>query len=178
MDCDAPGYPRKRAAVGRVVMHLRHMLRQGLLENLGYLGSRLSCFHRHLTHKDEELFGDADIAATAAAQAIQHSADAMSRAWADYTPQAYAGALVLITAEMCDFRPSQIDDDPLLGWGPLIGQGITLQTMDAHHVKMIEPAHASELARILSDALEKQNERAPREAGDGVSMTSKVLIPA
>ena len=163
MDCDAPGYPGKRAAASRIVMHLRQMLRQSRSENFAYLRSRLSYFYRHLTKKDADLFGDdTDVAATSVAQAIQHSADEMTKAWEDYTPTPYPGSLLLIAAGIRDFRPSLIDDDRLLGWGAMIGQGIALQIMNAHHVRMIEPSHAPELAGILSDYLEKPVDRAPQ----------------
>jgi thioesterase domain-containing protein len=169
MDCDAPGYPRTRPAFSRVMMHLRLMLRQGWSENMAYLGSRLTYFYRHLTRKDEDLFAeDADIAASSAAKAIQASADAMSKAWEDYTPAPYPGRMLLIRAGIRDVRPSLIDDDPLLGWDGTIGDGVALRTMDAHHVKMIAPEHAAELAAVLSEFLEGSE-----TAADGRAWTTR-----
>jgi thioesterase domain-containing protein len=133
------------------------MLQQGWSENLGYLGKRLAYFYSRLTRKDNDLFGkDADVAASSAAQAIQASADAMSKAWDDYTPAPYPGRMLLIAAGIRDVRPSQIDDDPLLGWDGMIGEGVALRVMNAHHVKMIAPEHAPELAAVLSEFLEQE----------------------
>ena len=79
----------------------------------------------------------------------------MTQAWEAYTPGHYPGDILLVTASIRDFRPSEIDDDPFLGWGNLIGGSIEVRGMNAHHVKMIDPPHAPELASILSDYLQR-----------------------
>ncbi|MBA3477884.1 MAG: hypothetical protein H0T52_05720 [Lautropia sp.] len=84
----------------------------------------------------------------------------MSKAWDDYTPSPYPGRMLLITASIRDVRPSVIDDDPLLGWDGMIGEGVALRTMSAHHVKMIAPEHAPELVAVLSEFLEQAAETA------------------
>jgi thioesterase domain-containing protein/acyl carrier protein len=156
LDCTAPGYPRTRPLLPRIAMHLRQMLRQGLRENLEHLMSRLRYFYQVATKKDFDLFaGDAELGSSGAAQAIQSVADAMTQAWDAYTPGPYSGEILLITANIRDFRPSEIDDDPFLGWGELIESGIEVRGMDAHHVRMIDPPHAPELASILSDYLQR-----------------------
>ena len=145
-------------------------LQQDPRENLAYLTSRLAYFYRRATKKDSDLFADnAEVGASSAAQAIQAVADAMTSAWEAYTPGFYPGGILLITANIRDFRPSEIDDDPFLGWGDLIGDGIEVRGMDAHHVKMIDPPHAPELASILSDYLQQSSEPVPQAE---VAMTS------
>ena len=59
------------------------------------------------------------------AQEIQRSADALTKVWQDYTPTDYPGSMLLITADIKDFRPGIIDDDPLLGWSGMIGGGVS-----------------------------------------------------
>jgi thioesterase domain-containing protein len=93
------------------------------------------------------------VAATSAAQAIQASADALTKAWEDYTPAPYPHGMLLIKAGIRDFRPSVIDDDPSLGWSPMIAGELKLRTMNAHHPRMIFPEHAQELAAVLADHL-------------------------
>jgi len=84
---------------------------------------------------------------------MQATADAMATAWERYTPERYPGRLVLIRAELRDHHPSTIDDDPVLGWGPFVGDGIELRRMPCTHVDMVQTRHAPVLAAILTDYL-------------------------
>ena len=43
--------------------------------------------------------------------------------------------------------------DPVLGWGPFVGDGIELRRMPCTHVDMVHSRHAPVLAAILTDYL-------------------------
>ena len=81
----------------------------------------------------------------------------MLQAWKSYRPGLYAGRLTLICAEIKDAAPGVDDNDPQLGWGPLVEGGINVRGMRCHHRHMLDPEHADALAAILSDCIDRHH---------------------
>jgi thioesterase domain-containing protein len=81
----------------------------------------------------------------------------MYRAWETYVPGYYPGSLLLIRAEVADVLPGVDDTDPQMGWGPLIGGGIEVVSLNCHHVNMLDVEHAPALAALLHAGLDRAN---------------------
>ena len=62
-------------------------------------------------------------------------------------------------------RPSHlgvIDDDPELGWGPLVGGGARLEGLACGHLQMLNPKYAAELAAVQAKHLALREAPMPR----------------
>ena len=158
LDCAGPGYPKRASFVVRACLHLRHGLALGPAQAWRYLAERVWNLRKYVVRIRPKLFdGDAE-ASMPPGQAMQQSADAVDRARARYVPTFYPGTVLLVRAEV---RPSYlgvIDDDPEMGWGPLVGGGVRLESLGSGHVQMLNPESARALASLLAKHL------APREA--------------
>lgn len=49
--------------------------------------------------------------------------------------------------------PGVVDDDLLMGWGKLAGQGVDLARLHCAHNEMLHAQHAQALARLLNERL-------------------------
>ncbi|MFA7505415.1 MAG: amino acid adenylation domain-containing protein [Burkholderiaceae bacterium] len=158
LDCFAPGYPRRRSLAGRIGRLTGELLRAGprplVAQSIAHLrwlresrGGRL----------DESIFtaeGRAEIGDSALARDLQEHASATLALWRSYQPApGESGRLVLITTAQRDHRQSYVDDDPLLGWGPLVPGGIERHEMACHHREMLDADKAPLLAAILDPVL-------------------------
>ena len=167
MDGYAPGYPVSRPFAVRTLLHIGHALRLGPAAMIPYLVERVRRLKKYFVQVGPKLFaGDELAASTAVVRAMQQSADVMLQAWRAYRPGFYPGHLALIRAEVKDPAPGVIDDDPQLGWGRLIGNGIEIHRMYCNHRQMLDAPHAPALARILSGCLPRGHQ--PRHESDAL----------
>lgn len=149
LDCAGPGYPRRAAFPERALLHLRHSVALGPWAAARYLVKRMWNLRKYLATTQARLF-DSDSAGMAPAQSMQRSADAVDRAWRRYLPRFYAGEAVLVRAELRPSHVGLITEDPLMGWGPLVGAGVRLEGLHCGHRDMLNPEHAAALARVLA----------------------------
>ena len=176
MDVNAPGYPMRGRCPGASWPTSRRMTELSLRGSVSYVTTRVVFFYKQYTGQNNALFADdGSIAQSAVAQAMQQTADAITAAWKQYTPQSYPGRLLLITASIRQLRASVIDDDPELGWRGLIGGRIDVRRLECEHPRMMDPAHASALAGILSEFLQRRT--ADRCEGGSVAARAPGVHP-
>jgi acetoacetyl-CoA synthetase len=153
LDCSRPGYPRRASFLVRTWLHLRHGLAMEPAQARRYLAERVWRLRKYLVSIRPKLFGGDAEGRLQPAKAMQESADAVARACARYVPTFYPGALVQIRAEVRPSYPGAIDDDPELGWGPLVGGGVRRESMQCSHREMLTPEFAPPLAAVLATHL-------------------------
>lgn len=90
---------------------------------------------------------------TALIQEIEARAKLILEAWRDYVSTFYPGRMTLVRAGVRKHQPGVIDDDLLMGWGELVGEGIDIATLYCRHTEMIDAPHAPALAALLSERL-------------------------
>ncbi|HJV61616.1 MAG TPA: amino acid adenylation domain-containing protein [Albitalea sp.] len=158
LDCAGPGYPRRAPFALRALLHLRHGLTLRPRAALGYFVERLLNLRKYALPAEAPLF-EGESAGMAPAQAMQQSADAIDRAWRRYVPRAYPDAALLVRAELRPSHVGLIADDPLMGWGPLVGGGLRLDSLHCGHREMLNPENAAGLARVLARHLNESQGR-------------------
>jgi len=158
LDCAVPGYPRRRSAPVRVLLHLRRAVTMKPAQMLAYIAGRAHWMIRNLREKESErvkeksLFKDSDIQETAFASMLERTARVMLSAWHAYRPGPYPGKIMLIRAEATPKRVGEIDDDPTYGWAEFT-DGVELRSMQCTHIRMLFSPHAADLAKIFGDAI-------------------------
>lgn len=162
LDCSGPGYPRRASFGVRVWLHLRHGLALRPADAWRYLAERVWRLRKYVVRIRPKLFGGSAEALMTPAQAMQQSADAVARAWARYVPTFYPGAALLVRAEVRPSHLGVIDDDPELGWGPLVGGGVRLEGLACGHLQMLNPENAAALAAVLAKHLALREAPTPR----------------
>jgi thioesterase domain-containing protein len=89
LDCSAPGFPKRRSAPVRILLHLREAASMKPARMLAYLTGRAQWMIRHMRPKERALFEDEVIQETALTRAMERSARAMLSAWQAYRPRHY-----------------------------------------------------------------------------------------
>ncbi len=153
LDCAGPGYPRRASFGVRVWLHLRHGLALGPVRAWRYLAERVWNLRKYVVRIRPKLFDGNPEASLPPAKAMRQSADAVDRAWARYVPTFYPGSAVLVRAAVRKSYPGLIFDDPEMGWGPLVGGGLQLESVQCGHVQMLDPENAFALASVLAKHL-------------------------
>ncbi|MCL4182410.1 MAG: AMP-binding protein, partial [Burkholderiaceae bacterium] len=156
LDCAVPGYPRRRSAPIRILLHLRKAATMKPAQMLAYLAGRARWMIRNLRETEKSLFEDGEVEETAFTRMLERSARAVLAAWCTYHPGPYAGRVMLIRAEATPKSVGEIDDDPTYGWGALTA-GVDLRSMQCAHNRMLFAPHAADLARILCDAIARDD---------------------
>jgi thioesterase domain-containing protein len=164
LDCSAPGFPKRRSAPVRILLHLREAASMKPARMLAYLTGRAQWMIRHMRPKERALFEDEVIQETALTRAMERSARAMLSAWQAYRPRHYPGRIMLIRAEATPRRIGEIRDDPTFGWGALSGGGVAIRSMQCTHSRMLFAPHAADLAKILAEAIGRDD--APQDFAD------------
>lgn len=84
--------------------------------------------------------------------------------WLPYTPRAYAGPVDFFWSSHT-FSASLGEDDPRLGWRPLVSSGLNVHRIPGnHHAVMIEPAVVRQVARRVHTCLDDARNRPPTAA--------------
>ncbi|KAA0219201.1 MAG: non-ribosomal peptide synthetase, partial [Proteobacteria bacterium] len=162
LDCSVSGQQRRHAAPMRVLLHLREAARMNPAQMLAYLGGRVRSMIRHLRPRERELFEGDEVEQTALTLAMERSARRMLAAWEAYRPRPYPGGVLLVRAEGGERLVGAIeDDDRTLGWGALSGDGVEVRSMQCAHNRMLHAPHAASLARILADAIGRDDTSSP-----------------
>ena len=162
LDCSVSGQQRRHAAPMRVLLHLREAARMNPAQMLVYLGGRVRWMIRHLRPRERELFEGDEVEQTALTLAMERSARRMLAAWEAYRPRPYPGGVLLVRAEGGERLVGAIeDDDRTLGWGALSGDGVEVRSMQCAHNRMLHAPHAASLARILADAIGRDDTSSP-----------------
>lgn len=154
LDCAGPNYPRRAWFGMRALLHLRHGVAQRPPDAWRYLSRRVWNLRKYVVDVRPKLFDGQAVAALSAARAMQESADAVERAWARYVPAHYPGGVLLVRAAVRPSYPGVVDDDPEMGWGPLVGGGIRLESLPCGHIQMLDRANARALAQVLEPHLD------------------------
>ncbi len=178
LDSDGPGYPLLQPFASRTISHLTHALELGAADGLRYLRTRFGNAFRLLRRPREtelRLYSDQDESSMVPAEMI----DALERqlkpvldAWERYVPQFYPGSVLIIRAEARLQMIGVIDDDPLLGWGSLIGGGVQMEPIACDHFSILHAANARQLASILTPHLDPSP--MPRIAGEAAEQVAVV----
>jgi thioesterase domain-containing protein len=133
-------------------------LRFGPRESVAYLAERFLRLKKYFKRVSPQVYPqvfreDEAASKTEAARAIQARAEVIYDAWRAYVPGFYPGRLTLVRAEVRTETPGVIDDDPLMGWGKLAGQGIDVARLHCAHSEMLHAEHAKALAALLLERL-------------------------
>ena len=156
LDCDGPSYPHVQPFATRTAKHVVHALLLRPVEGVRYLGSRFGKLSRYVGTPDEEapsLYADQEEAQLVPEHVIASLETALTpvlRAWERYEPEFYAGAALIVRADIRRPMIGVIDDDPHLGWGPIIGGGVLLERIACSHFDILRPEFSAELATILA----------------------------
>ena len=154
LDSGVRGFIKQAPFAVRTWLLVRHGLALKPAEAARYLGERVSRLRKYFITERQQIFSGNAEASTSPAIAMQRSADTVGRAWKRYVPSSYAGAMLLIRAEVRPSYPGLIDDDPEMGWGSLVEAGVQLESMQCAHLQILKPDHAAALASILLKHLE------------------------
>ncbi len=153
LDCNAPGYPKRRRLAGRLAVHADRILAQGMAENIRYLREQFGWLAKGFRKRD--LFEYApELAESRIARSMKDSAEAMFQIWRQHHPGRYEGSLLVVRAAIRSERASVIDDDPMLGWATWVDGPVTVRDLRADHLSMLRPVHAAALAETLAEFLE------------------------
>jgi amino acid adenylation domain-containing protein len=169
IDCDGPNYPYMQPFITRAAKHVQHALSLGPRGTLRYLRDRVRNLGRYVGVQQTEelhLYADQEEAAMVPAHviaALEKSLTPVLRAWEKYLPKFYAGDVLLIRANTRPFMVGVVDDDPLLGWGPVVG-GIRTEAIDGDHLQIVNPQYAERLAELLRPYLFDQSRRTTTSA--------------
>jgi thioesterase domain-containing protein len=63
--------------------------------------------------------------------------------------------MTLIRAEIREYPPGVVADDPQMGWGPLIGGCIDVAALLCGHTEMLDEPYAPALAALLRARLQQ-----------------------
>jgi amino acid adenylation domain-containing protein len=155
LDCNGPEYPVLQPFLTRTAKHVRHAASLGPRATLNYLRRRIANLSRYFVREQEpdlKLYADQEESQLVPAHVIAALEEALTpvlRAWDEYVPGFYPGGVVLLRAEQRTVMIGVIDDDPLLGWGRVIGGGIHLHQIACNHQDVLHPDNAVQLSAIL-----------------------------
>ncbi|RPH65095.1 MAG: hypothetical protein EHM83_07260, partial [Burkholderiales bacterium] len=165
LDCNVSGKRRRRSAPVRVLLHLREASRMTPAQMVSYLAGRARWMVRHLLPRERALFEGDVVEETALTRAMERSARRMLAAWNAYRPRPYPGRVLLVRAEGGEHLVGAIQDsDPTFGWAALSGGGVELRSMRCAHNRMLHAPHTAALARILADAIGRDEASPARPA--------------
>lgn len=154
LDCPAPGFPGPSPFLLRTALHVRHALTLKPAVARAYVWERILELRRYFAPRQRTLFSDGDHLKTSVlVQRLERTAGALYQASKRYVPATYAGGMVLVRAALQPIRPGMDDSDPLMGWGPLARGGVVVRTLRCSHGDMLNAAHASALASIISGSV-------------------------
>ncbi len=179
LDCDGPAYPLLQPFLTRTVQHIRHAVSLGPGKTLPYLWTRFGKLSRYINGPIEEelnLYRDqdgGDLLPREMLDALERSLAPVLRAWEQYVPQFYGGAALVVRADVRLGMVGVVDDDPALGWGPIIGGGLKLERLDCNHFQLLRPEFASRLAALLQRYLASHE---PSMNGNGARHEHAELI--
>jgi len=150
--------------VARTLKHVGHALALQPRVGLRYLATRVGKLSRFVRtpHAELELYADQDEAHMVPPEVIEEMEQALTpvlRAWERYVPRFYGGRMLLVRAEVRQAMVGVIDDDPLLGWGPVAGGGVDMLPIACDHFEILHAVNAPPLAALLAPYL------LPRERG-------------
>jgi thioesterase domain-containing protein len=163
LDCDGPAYPLLQPFLMRTVQHIRHAVSLGPGKTLPYLWTRFGKLSRYINGPIEEelnLYRDQDegqLVPRDVLDALEKSLAPVLKAWERYVPQFYAGAALVVRADVRLGMVGVVDEDPALGWGPIIGGGLKLERLDCNHFQLLRPEFARRLAALLNRYLARQD---------------------
>ena len=160
LDCVAPGFPRLRSFPVRAILHIKHALDQEPRLAAVYLLQRIRMLKKYFGSAEREepsVFKSKDIvdASATIVRAIESRAQPIYEAWEQYAPTFYPGRMTLIRAEIREYPPGVVADDPQMGWGPLIGGCIDVAALLCGHTEMLDEPYAPALAALLRARLQQ-----------------------
>jgi thioesterase domain-containing protein/acyl carrier protein len=158
LDCAAPGSVRLRSFPVRTMLHIKHALSFERRHAVAYLIERFKMLKKYIglaKRAEPKVFksnNTVDKSATIV-QAIEAAALPVYGAWLSYVPTHFPGRMTLIRAEIREHRPGVIEDDPQMGWGALVGQGVDIASLHCEHSQMLDAQHSRALAALLGERL-------------------------
>jgi amino acid adenylation domain-containing protein len=158
LDCHAPGYPPARPPAARLQLLMSRVAASGWRPAADSARRYVQVRLRRLTGRQRRLFKQDPTLQkrSPVARRMQRTAAATLRVWQAYSPRPYAAPLALIVATNRPARLHDVDDDPLLGWGPFAPAGVERRTLGCGHREVFAPEHLPALAahlRELADTL-------------------------
>jgi amino acid adenylation domain-containing protein len=156
LDADGPDYPILQPFVVRTVKHLQHAASLGVGGMGRYVMARVAALSRRMRREDAHdttLYANEAEAEDLPAHVVEATERALTpvlRAWERYRPQPYDGDVVLVRARIRQQMVGVLDDDPMLGWSPLLRGRVMHEEIDCDHFSLLKPAFARPLAALLA----------------------------
>jgi amino acid adenylation domain-containing protein len=154
IDCDGPDYPHMQPFVTRTLKHLRYATSLGPAGMLRYVRERVGKLGRYLGRAEKQdlnLYADqaeVEMVPQHVIAAVEEALAPVLKAWEAYVPRFYGGEVLVIRASVRPFMIGVVDDDPLLGWGPIVG-GLRQEEIVGDHLSIVNPRDADRLANVL-----------------------------
>lgn len=155
LDCDGPDYPHVQPFLARTVRHVQHARTLPTRNAIAYLATRVGKLGRFFGVREDDvhLYADQEEASMVPAHIIDGLERALApvlTAWDAYVPRFYGGPVLLVRADVRRRMIGVIDDDPLLGWGPVVGGLLGVERIACSHFDILRPEFAASLAAILT----------------------------
>jgi amino acid adenylation domain-containing protein len=173
LDCDGPDYPVLQPLPQRAMTHVRHALTLSPARAASYVGTRLRRAVRRVLPLPPPLLyhdqPDIELVPTHMIEALEHALRPVLQAWERYRPQPYDGRTLIVRA---DIRPVMIgvnDDDPRLGWSPVLRGEVLLDRLPSDHFAMFHAENVSRFVTMLERYLLEGPLRAEPALADAVS---------
>jgi thioesterase domain-containing protein/acyl carrier protein len=168
LDADGPDYPILQPFLVRTSKHLQHATSLGVRGMVRYLSARAGNLTRKLRRAEvqaPDLFtkeAESEALPAHVVEATERALTPVLRAWERYRPVPYNGDVLLVRATQRQTMIGVMDDDPMLGWTPMLHGAVTQVEIDCDHFSLLRPARAPALAAILAAQLAAAPRRAIR----------------
>ena len=148
------------------MLHIKHALSFERRQAVAYLVERFKMLKKYVglaTRIEPTVFKSKDTVDQSAAivRTIESRAQPIYNAWLSYRPTFYPGRMTLIRAEVREYRPGVVDNDPQMGWGALVGDGVDVASLHCEHGQMLDAQHARALAALLRERLPARSTATP-----------------
>jgi thioesterase domain-containing protein len=157
-DAAAPGYPRPKPLLQRLLIHLTTLITgRGGVSRGGYLRERLAKVkHRLLRAAGLTTWTAPRIEGLDALpqETLQQVWVALQAAQERYHPRKqFDGQVVLFKATAREAWTAAVHDDPLLGWGRWATRGVEMHEVSGGHLEMFRESNLGPLAATLRERL-------------------------
>jgi thioesterase domain-containing protein len=158
LDCDGPDYPVQQPVMQRTLTHVLHALALTPMAGLRYLRSRMGNVARKVIPPTSSvsLYGDqpdVDLVPAHMIESLEQALQPVLDAWERYRPQPYDGRTLIVRADIRQVMIGVVDDDPWLGWKPVLRGEVHLDRLPCDHFTMFHAVNAPQFVAMLEKYL-------------------------